>query len=384
MPRFVIVLLTMVGILGGTNLYLSYRVYQGAAVLFPGIRFWLFPVVFILFAVITVLGFARSMLPIPADFAHVIGILYAYWLGFWVYLLMFTVAADILTLLFRLCRFPFVTAQNYRLFSLAAVLALTLATVGYGVVHARQVSHISYDIRLEDRADVSDLKIVLISDLHLGAVGSESRLDTIVDEINALEPDIVCIAGDFFDTDFTSIRNPDKAMESLRRIRTTHGIYACLGNHDAGSTAGDMEAFLESCSIRVLKDEAVTVDGRLILVGRLDGSPIGGFRGKSRKELSEFFTRPDNDLPVIVMDHNPANVDTYADEADLILCGHTHKGQIFPGSLFTDRLFSVDYGYYRKDASSPHVVVTSGVGYWGLPMRVGTDCEIVSIRLTSE
>ena len=97
-----------------------------------------------------------------------------------------------------------------------------------------------------------------------------------------------------------------------------------------------------------------------------------------------FFTRPDNNLPVVVMDHNPANVDAYSDEVDLILSGHTHKGQIFPGSLITNQMFSVDYGYYRKDAQSPHVVVTSGVGYWGMPLRVGTDCEIVSIRLISQ
>ena len=120
MPRFIIVLLTMVGILGGTNFYLSLRVYQGAAVLLPGVRFWIFPVFFILFALITVLGFARSMLPIPRDIAHVIGILYAYWLGFWIYLLIYTVAADALTLLIRLCKFPFVSAPGYRLFSLAA------------------------------------------------------------------------------------------------------------------------------------------------------------------------------------------------------------------------------------------------------------------------
>jgi methionine-S-sulfoxide reductase len=85
-------------------------------------------------------------------------------------------------------------------------------------------------------------------------------------------------------------------------------------------------------------------------------------------------------LPVIVLDHNPAAVNEY-DRGDLILCGHTHKGQIFPGSLFTRRLFPVDYGYYRRDDSAPHVIVSSGAGTWGMPMRVGTDCEIVLIRL---
>ena len=379
-----IFLITIVAVLGGTNFYLSHRIYQGIASIFPGIRFWHILAVSLLLTLIIILGFARSMLPIPPGIAHLLGIVYAYWLGFWIYLLMFMAASDIFTLLCRLCRFSFVHTSAYRRFSLIAVLVLTLTCVCYGAVHAQQIKHVSYHIELENKADVSDLNIVLISDLHLGAVGSEERLDRVVDEINRLEPDIVCIAGDFFDTDFTSIRDPEKAKQTLRRIQSTHGIYACLGNHDAGKTAGSMETFLADCQIRILREEFVTIDDRLILIGRLDASPIGGFGGRNRMELSEFFTRPDNDLPVVVMDHNPANVDAYSGEVDLILSGHTHKGQIFPGSLITNQTFSVDYGYYRKDAQSPHVVVTSGVGYWGMPLRVGTDCEIVSIRLKSQ
>ena len=68
-------------------------------------------------------------------------------------------------------------------------------------------------------------------------------------------------------------------------------------------------------------------------------------------------------------------------EADLILCGHTHKGQLFPANIITNLMYTVDYGYYQKDAQSPQVIVSSGVGYWGMPMRVVTQCEIVSIKI---
>jgi predicted MPP superfamily phosphohydrolase len=84
------------------------------------------------------------------------------------------------------------------------------------------------------------------------------------------------------------------------------------------------------------------------------------------------------------MDHNPASIGEYGLGADLILCGHTHKGQLFPASIVTNAMYDVDYGYYRKDAVSPHVIVSSGVGYWGMPMRVGTDCEIVSVKIKGE
>jgi len=139
--------------------------------------------------------------------------------------------------------------------------------------------------------------------------------------------------------------------------------------------------FLERSNIKVLIDEYVAIDERFILAGRLDPSPIGRFGDMRRKKPAEVLSGIDVKLPVIVIDHNPANIDEYGSEVDLVLCGHTHRGQIFPGNLFTRAMYVVDYGYYRKDESSPHVVVTSGAGTWGMPMRVGTNCEVVSIKL---
>ena len=85
----------------------------------------------------------------------------------------------------------------------------------------------------------------MLSDLHLGSVGSEARLEYIVGEINSLNPDVVCIAGDFFDTDFSAIKNPNKAIKTLNKISSTYGTYACLGNHDAGKTLNKMQDFLK-------------------------------------------------------------------------------------------------------------------------------------------
>lgn len=377
-----IAILTVFAVIGGINYYISRRAYQGLAAVFPHIRFGIVLAVFLILAACMVLGFMRSRLPLPAGVQQTLGTVSAYWMGIFVYLLLFTLAADVLVLVLRLCRVSFVKLPACRLYCLIAVLVLTCSTVFYGIHHARQIKHVSYEISLPGKTDVSDMNIVMISDLHLGAVGSESRLETIVNEINRLEPDIVCIAGDFFDTDYTEIREPEKAIRTLRRIRSTYGTYACLGNHDAGQTLNDMRAFLEACGIRALNDAYTVIDERLVLVGRLDAAPIGSYAGLKRKALEEFFVRENAALPVIVMDHNPANIEEYTHAADLILSGHTHKGQIFPGSLITDLLYTVDHGHYQKDPDSPHVVVTSGVGYWGLPMRVGTDSEIVRIVIT--
>jgi predicted MPP superfamily phosphohydrolase len=81
------------------------------------------------------------------------------------------------------------------------------------------------------------------------------------------------------------------------------------------------------------------------------------------------------------MDHNPSNLGQYGNEIDLILSGHTHRGQMFPANLVTKAMYVTHYGRYQKDDNSPHVIVTSGAGIWGMPMRIGSNNEIVMITL---
>ena len=370
----------LLSLLGGACYYLALRLYQGFACFFPEMRFW--PIVVIVGAVVVllVLGFVRGWMPLPQGVKHMLGWAGGYGMGICMYLLLFTAAADLLLLAPKLMKLSFTVHPLFKGFVTLGVLLLTAATCIGGFVNARNIRHVSYDIHLQGKQDLSDLKVVMISDLHLGSVGSENRLEKIVDEINGLNPDVVCIAGDFFDTDFGSIRDPDRAVETLHKLRSTYGVYACLGNHDGGQTHDQMKAFLERANIRLLDDDYTVIDDRLVLVGRLDGSAIGGYADAKRKPLSEFFLREDLSLPVIVMDHNPSHIDEYTTEADLILSGHTHKGQVFPDNLITNGMYTVDYGYYQKDADSPHVIVSSGVGTWGMPIRVGSNCEIVTIH----
>lgn len=379
---FYVVLLIVFSILAGTSYYIANRLHLGLAAFFPGLRFWPVLAIVCTLTVLLVLAFMQSLLPLPKAAKHILALVGGFCMAMVIYLLLFTLAADVLVLVSRLIRLPFVSHRLFRGFVSLGVVLLTGTVCIGGFINTRQIDHVSYEIPLQDKKDLSDLKLVLISDLHLGSVCSEGRLEGIVNEINALNPDLVCIAGDFFDTDFTSIRDPEAALNTLQGLKSTYGTYACLGNHDAGQTGGQMVAFLEQANIRLLNDTYTVIDDRLVLVGRMDSSPIGGFGGQARQPLSDFFVREDPSLPVIVLDHNPANIREYTTEADLILCGHTHKGQIFPGSLITDWMYTVDYGHYQQDTQSPHVIVTSGVGYWGMPIRVGTDCEIVTVRFS--
>ena len=370
--RMVLSIVTVLLIIGGCNLYLAKRFYQFFSRFLPNISFSVMIGIFLLPFMVLTLGFARSLLPLPAMVKHALGIANAYWMGIFFYLLLFFALSDVIFLLVRL----FLPVDRF-LFPFAA-LTMTFAVSCYGFIHASQIKIKNYDITIPG---AENMTVVLISDVHLGAVGSEKRLPKIVEKINSLEPDLVCIAGDFFDSDYEAICDPESAEASIRDISAAYGVWACLGNHDAGHTVSDMRSFLDRCGIGVLNDEYVTIENKLVLAGRPDSFPIGGFGGISRQKLSLDVADPS--LPVVVMDHNPANIHEYSLARGLILCGHTHRGQIFPCGLITDRIYTADYGYYRLDESSPQVIVSSGVGTWGMPMRVGTDSEIVKITLHS-
>ena len=374
---FIIVTLLAVALFFAVNYYLAHRAWRLIHHFIPKLTLTIPLLLFWIMTVMMLLSFFR---PFGGRLQQYISIIGAVWMGVLVYLLIFFLLSDLAVGIVRLFRALSASAMaRLRLISGITALIMALSVSIYGIINARIIKTTEYDIKLSD-APTSSLTLALISDVHLGAVGSESRLEHIVAEINGLKPDLVCIAGDLFDTDFTSIVDPEKAIEALRGLRSTYGTYACLGNHDAGETLADMEDFLKRANIHLLKDSYVTINDSLILAGRLDPSPIGGFGSLSRVEPDEVLKGADRDLPIVMLDHNPASIDSYRGDVGLVLSGHTHKGQIFPGSVFTNAIYTVDYGYYRSEHGT-QAVVTSGVGTWGLPMRVGTDCEIVRIAL---
>lgn len=372
---FLIILLVFAAI----TLYISRGMYRGFSQFFPKIRRWQVIVFVSAVTSFLVISFLRSWLPFSKDVSYVLGFIGYYCMGIFVYLLLYTIFSDLIFLIPRLKKLKFTKHRFFNGFVSLGVVAMTVVTCVWGSINTMQYDVVSYDIKIEEKKDISDINMVLISDMHIGSIGSEGRLDNIVEKINSLKPDVICIAGDIFDTNFNAIRNPNAAIKTLKKLKSTYGVYACLGNHDGGDTLNKMISFLEKSNINLLKEDYAVIDDRLIIAGRLDGSPIGGFDAQKRKKFSDIKIE-NNNLPVIVLDHNPANIDEYINtNADLILCGHTHKGQLFPANFITNVIYDVDYGYYRKNANSPQVIVTSGVGYWGMPMRVGTDCEIVNI-----
>ncbi|MBQ6860226.1 MAG: metallophosphoesterase [Clostridia bacterium] len=379
--KFIIILVVMLLVVGGTNYYLAKRCFQCVSFILPNIPLGAYITIFSIVILIMGVGFMRSLLPIPTFIKHILAALSSYLMGFCIYLFLFTVVVDFVLLVCRLFKLFSVSVPNVRFVSGIIIFVLATFTTIYGVCHAKQIKTVNYNVKVEEKNVNNNWNIVMISDLHLGAVGSENRLNDIVNKINELNPDLICIVGDFFDTDFNAIKNPQQAIDIFKQLKTKYGIYMCPGNHDSGKTLEQMKSFLDNCNIKVLEDEYTIINNEIVLVGRLDSTPIGGYGNLHRKDVDEVLSGISDNLPVIVMDHNPVSVTEYKDNVDLVLAGHTHKGQVFPGNLFTNLTYEVDYGYYRKDGNSPQVIVSSGVGTWSMPMRVGTNCEIVQIDL---
>jgi predicted MPP superfamily phosphohydrolase len=169
---------------------------------------------------------------------------------------------------------------------------------------------------------------------------------------------------------------------NLGRLSAPLGVWAVTGNHEY--IGGDLEEFskrVEADGIRLLMDEAVLIADAFYVIGRKDRSAAR--RGEGRKPLGELTEGLDRGLPLIVADHQPFNLEeAEAAGVDLQVSGHTHNGQIWPGPLVIKGLYENGYGLLYKGKTA--VVVTSGFGTWGPPLRLGTRAEIVFIELVNE
>ncbi|MGN0353711.1 MAG: metallophosphoesterase [Muricoprocola sp.] len=289
-------------------------------------------------------------------------------------------------------------AQSGFLTILAAVFVITVSLILYiyGVWNAKKIQCTQYEVTVHKSVEGQDeLKIILLADLHLGyniGCGHMRKMVEIVNEENA---DLVVIAGDIFDNDYEALEDPEELSEILRGIQSRYGVYACYGNHDirekilAGFTFDKdntdkmsdprMDQFVKDCNITLLRDEYVLVNNSFYVYGRPDKEKPG--RGiTQRKAAGEITNGMDKTKPIIVIDHEPKELQELSDAGvDLDLCGHTHDGQVFPGNIIVDHFWENACGYLQK--GQMHNIVTSGVGVFGPNIRVGTKSEICSIKV---
>ena len=219
---------------------------------------------------------------------------------------------------------------------------------------------------------VKDLQFYLLSDLHLGSGVDKQRMDQMFAMLEKQPMDALLVAGDLFD-EATPITDLQYFCMKCRNASFHDKIYYSPGNHELLSkNRKAYETLLKQSGIHILKDETAFVDHRFYVIGRKD-------KKERRMELATFIKSCQADKPIIVIDHRPCFDDVHA--IDLQISGHTHQGQIFPNTLFTKLAYPYDYGTYQKPYP---MIVSSGAGTWGLPIRIGTTSEIVKITLKGQ
>ena len=215
------------------------------------------------------------------------------------------------------------------------------------------------------------LNIVLVSDVHLGHINGNASLIKMIDKVNSLKPDVVLIGGDLIDMYLEPVLERNM-LDELKNIKSTYGSYFTLGNHDIYGSKADMltEILRNNAETIVLRDEKMLVNNEIYIAGR---------DNFSKKPISEILDGKE-DKPVILIQHTPDTIDEAVENKTFLqVSGHTHKGQMFPGRLFTKKMFKVDYGHEKIEDTN--IIVSSGYGTWGPPIRIGSQSEIVLIKI---
>jgi predicted MPP superfamily phosphohydrolase len=222
-------------------------------------------------------------------------------------------------------------------------------------------------------SSLSELKVVLASDFHLGLLSNKKHLQRFVNLANEEKPDLVLLAGDLVDDDPIWFVN-NGMSDVMRQLKSTYGVFGVVGNHEYyGRKIPLLIEEMQASGVQMLLDETICIDNSFYITGREDST-----NGK-RQSLAGIL--PENRLlPWFVMDHTPNDLKTPADlGVDIHVSGHTHRGQMWPNHLITRRLFELDYGYKLKNAM--HAFVSSGFGFWGPPIRLGSRSELWSITV---
>ena len=321
----------------------------------------------------------------------------AYWLGISLYLILYVALIDLLRWIYSKVFKDKYNDFYARTICALLIIVLTGVTSIYGIINAKIVRTTEYEITInKDGGNFKEMTIAMFGDPQFGYNIGEYHLKQAVDIINKNDVDIVCVAGDIFDNQYSAIKNPDKLIDLFNQIKSKYGMYAVLGNHDVeepilcGFTFNDddienklaskeMLDFIKKSGMVLLYDENVIINDSVNLYGRADQERpnLGNI---TRKESGDIFKEVDTTKPLFVLDHEPREYDELEKAGvDLMMAGHTHDGQLWPTKIATDIIWENAYGLWVKNAF--HAITTSGLGLFGPNMRVGTIAEVCIIHV---
>ncbi|WP_145413588.1 metallophosphoesterase [Paenibacillus xylanexedens] len=302
-----------------------------------------------------------------------LGVIGSYWLAVFSLLLLILPVVHLTLWLLRLTRIPRHHAHKW---AGVVTLVLLISTMGYGIFNAYSPVVRPYNIQIDKKVEgIDKLNIVMAADMHFGLLSGPAHARRMVEEINALKPDLVLYPGDLID-DNLAMYEKSGIADIISEIKAPYGVYASLGNHDKfDGPIQDLIAALEKSNMQVLYDDKIVLDNKITLIGRKDRTE------EDRADVATLMQNTDLNQPVIMLDHQPYDLDiAEKNKVDLVVSGHTHRGQIAPAQFITQAIYENDWGYLQK--GSMHSIVTSGYGFWGPPIRTSSRSEIVQINVS--
>ncbi|MCX6833295.1 MAG: metallophosphoesterase [candidate division Zixibacteria bacterium] len=292
----------------------------------------------------------------------------AIWLGAFLYILM----SVVLTWAFAGVSALIAGSAHFRPIAMA-FLAIAVGFSLYGLWSAAnpRVTEITVPIR-NLPSSWEGRRIAQISDVHLGAINRTEFMKHIVEEVNSVNPDMVVITGDLFDGVGDDLR---KLVHPLAELHPPLGTFFITGNHETYHGVDSCIAALDNLPIKVLRNEIVDLDGVQLL----------GIEYPLREQkivLDTILQRLQPGKPTIALFHIPSGVEVFKKYGvNLLLCGHTHVGQMWPFNYITHSVYH-GYDYGLKTDGDFSIYTNSGAGSWGPPYRTNVRPEVAVVTVT--
>jgi predicted MPP superfamily phosphohydrolase len=360
------------------NIYIYYKGYKALPVLQEHKLLYALSF-FILAAVFVAAKFLESRhSSVITDILNIIG---GFWLAFMLYGFLFFLLSDIVLSGLRIT--GIISGESiliFRKWSFIITVSFSALFIAGGFINAIIPVVTRYDIAINKTAgDIKNLRIAAASDIHLGSIIRKRSIKKLSAILKELKPDLVLLLGDIVDGEIGPVMRGD-LLQYFTCPKCTDGLLAITGNHEFIGGAGKTIPYIESKGIRVLKDEIVTLEGGIQIIGRIDRDSFRFYR-KERLPLDSLMEKVDTTKPVILLDHQPFHLNETAEKGvDLQLSGHTHNGQMWPLNHITAMIYELSYGYLKK--GNTHLIVSSGYGLWGPRVRSGSRSEVLLINIS--
>lgn len=277
-----------------------------------------------------------------------------------------------------------ITFEHYYAGWIALFISIITLSIGWYLDH--NVWQTTYE--LETNKNIPNMKIAMFADSHIGTTFDDVGFAKHLESIQAQNPDILLISGDYVD-EGTTRQQMINATRALGQIKTKYGIYYVSGNHDKGYygaihrgfSENDLFNELKKNDINILQDESILVNNSFYVIGRKDYS-VQHEQGGKRKSIEELIKNLDKSKYMLVLDHQPVEYDQEAEAGvDLVLNGHTHGGQLFPFNQIGKWIKANDSIYGHEKRKNTDFIVTSGISDWAIKFKTGTKSEFVIINI---